>query len=122
VHCFNHPDRVAIGSCKACCKGLCSECAVDMEHGLACRGKHERTVEKLNSITARAAQIQTTSGKVKYAAAIFYAFMGAFFLAYGYFRDGLGGFLVPLGGGFLVYSVVVFLANRRAFRKSTADA
>ncbi len=93
-----------------------------MEHGLACRGKHEQTVEKLNSIVARAAQIQTTSGKVKYAAPIFYAFMGAFFLGYGYFRDGLSGFLVPLGGGFLIFATVVFLANRRAFRKSTTDA
>jgi hypothetical protein len=122
VRCFNHPDREAIGSCKACSKGLCSDCAVDMEHGLACRGKHERAVENLHNMVARAAQVQATSGKVKYAAPIFYAFMGVFFCGFGYSREGLRSFLFPLGAGFLVWSVFVFMANRRAYKKSATDA
>jgi len=92
--------------------------------GIAVEGiwQHEQTVEELNNILVRATQVQTTSGKVKYAAPIFYACMGAFFAGYGYFRVGLSGFLVPLGCGFLVWSVVVLLINRRAYKKNATDA
>jgi hypothetical protein len=44
MRCFNHVDREAIGFCKACCKGLCPECAVDLGFGLSCRGEHEKRV------------------------------------------------------------------------------
>ena len=50
MHCFNHPDRTAIGSCKGCCKGLCMECTADLGHGLACKGQHEEMVEIHNTI------------------------------------------------------------------------
>ena len=115
MRCFNHPEREAIGSCKACCKGLCSDCVADRGHGLACRGKHEEQVDSLNLMIARNALVQSTSRKAKYVAPAFTAFMGAIFLSFGYLHEGLHGFLVPLGVGFLGYSVVIFLVNRRAF-------
>ncbi|HCU25594.1 MAG TPA: hypothetical protein DF383_11315 [Deltaproteobacteria bacterium] len=37
MHCFHHQDHEAIGICKACGKGLCQECTVDLGHGLACK-------------------------------------------------------------------------------------
>ena len=48
MNCFLHPDRVAVGSCKACQKGLCVDCAVDLGLGLACRNSHETQVEEVN--------------------------------------------------------------------------
>jgi hypothetical protein len=53
VRCYNHPEQQAVGSCKGCCKGLCKECAVDLGHGLACRGLHEDHVEALNTLIVR---------------------------------------------------------------------
>jgi len=47
VRCYNHPERDAVGSCKSCCKGLCTECAVDLGHGLSCRGEHEQREFKI---------------------------------------------------------------------------
>jgi len=53
----------------------------------------------------------------------FTAFLGVMFVGYGYFKEGLSGFLLPLGVGFLVYSTAVFIANRRAYgRQSRNDA
>ena len=48
MNCFNHPNVPAVGICKACQKGLCKECAVDLGHGIACKGHHEE-VDMLNS-------------------------------------------------------------------------
>lgn len=115
MRCFNHPEREAIGSCKACCKGLCPDCVADLGHGLACRGRHEEQVDSINLMIARNALLQSTSRKAKYATPAFTAFMGAIFLSYGYLHEGLNGFSVPLGAGFLGYGVVIFFVNRRAF-------
>jgi hypothetical protein len=47
MNCFNHPDVPAVGICKACQKGLCMECVVDLGHGIACKN-HREKVEILN--------------------------------------------------------------------------
>jgi hypothetical protein len=77
--------------------------------------EHEEQVDSLNLMIARNALVQSASRKSKYVAPAFTAFMGAIFLSFGYLHEGLHGFLVPLGAGFLGYSVVIFLVNRRAF-------
>jgi hypothetical protein len=49
--------------------------------------------------------------------------MGVMFVGYGYLEKGLTNFMLPLGIGFLVYSLFVFLANRRAYgSKRSNDA
>jgi hypothetical protein len=47
VKCFHHPDVDAVGLCKACGKGLCRSCAVDMGQGLACANSCEVAVRDL---------------------------------------------------------------------------
>ena len=115
MRCFYHPDRDANGICKSCNKGLCSECSVDLDYGLACRGKHEQNVAALNAMVVNATRIQATTSKARYVAPAFTAFMGIMFLGYGYLKEGLAVFLLPLGVGFLVYSLVIFVTNRRAY-------
>jgi drug/metabolite transporter (DMT)-like permease len=63
----------------------------------------------------RATRVQTTTRRARYVAPAFSAFMGVMFVGYGYFKEGLTGLLLPLGAGFIVYSAVVFIANRRAY-------
>jgi len=71
----------------------------------------------------RATQVQATTVKAKYVAPAFTAFMGIIFVGYGYLKEGLTGFLLPLGAGFLIYSLVIFVTNRRAYgRRSRNDA
>jgi hypothetical protein len=115
MRCFNHPERDAIGVCKGRSQGICIDCSADLGHGLACRDKHEQNVEMLNAMIVRSSLVQVTTTRAKYAAPAFTAFMGLLFLRYGYVREGLGGFLTLLGIGFLVYSLVLFLANRTAW-------
>ena len=51
MHCFYHSDVDAVGLCKACGKGLCRPCAVDLGEGLACQNSCELLVR--DQITTR---------------------------------------------------------------------
>jgi hypothetical protein len=57
MHCYRHDPIPAVGICKACFKALCSECAVDVGNGLACRGECEQKVDELNQMWDRSAKI-----------------------------------------------------------------
>ena len=93
MNCFKHNDRVAVGICKSCGKGVCSACAIPRKNGLACEGECEERVDLLNRIvdnnakTLAAARYQTrSSGMLSIAAGL--VFLG-FGLAWS-FIDGLG--------------------------------
>ncbi len=80
MNCFKHNDRSAVGLCKSCGKGLCSDCATELVNGLACKGECESRVQLINKIIdtnsqyAAAARYQTkTSG-------VFILLFGAAFL------------------------------------------
>ena len=51
MNCYRHPSRPAVGSCKACSKGLCLECAHDTKNGLACVETCIEEVKRQNRIT-----------------------------------------------------------------------
>ena len=116
MHCFNHPDRAALGSCKACMKGLCADCAADLGHGLACRGVHEARVEQLEELITRNMRVQAAAGGARYVSAAFMAFVGVVMLATGlYTEHRLTAYASLMGISFIVFAVRIFLANRQAY-------
>ena len=50
MKCYYHQARDAVGLCKSCNKGLCSDCATDVGNGLACRDRCEEQVRVLNTV------------------------------------------------------------------------
>lgn len=118
MHCYNHADLEAVGTCKACSKGLCKECAVDLGFGLSCRGSHEQRVADIEDLVSRNASVQRAAGRAKYAAPTFYLFSGAVFTGYGLLSSRPLGFIVLLGIGFLAFGLYVLIANLRAYGKA----
>ena len=55
--CFNHTSSQAIGMCKACQKGLCSECAVETSAGIACPGDCETRVVEVEEMNERGLKV-----------------------------------------------------------------
>jgi hypothetical protein len=47
MECYRHEGRTAVGCCRACLKGVCRDCAHDVDGGLACRGECEEAVRGL---------------------------------------------------------------------------
>jgi hypothetical protein len=116
MRCFNHAEVEAVGICKSCCKGICTQCAADLGHGLACKNSHEQRVEAVDAIMERGTKIQSINTKNKFLMPSFYAFMGLAFLGYGIANHGSSYFIV-MGAGFLAFSIATFVINQKAYSK-----
>lgn len=81
--CFYHPDKPAVGLCKYCQRGLCSECTALVEDTLACRDRHEKEVRALEEMT-RQNFLKSRRMRADYLRnAIFYGVVGLLFTAFG---------------------------------------
>jgi len=116
VTCFNHPQQQAIGICKHCNRGLCQECATDLEHGLACKGRHEENVNEINMIVTKNAKILTSNKSRNYINLYYYLILGFLFMFFGYNdKNGLLNFAFVMGVGFIVMGLVIFVYNYFTF-------
>jgi hypothetical protein len=120
MNCFAHPDMAAVGVCGACGRGLCRECAAEVNHKLACRGpceervKHLLQVEDLSIVTLKKSQrMMNANRQVLFGTAGFLAFTGLPFIALGHARWETLWFVGLLGYGFLAFAVLVTIAARR---------
>lgn len=83
MNCFKHNDRVAVGICKSCGKGLCLECAAQQTNGLACKGSCEERVNLLNKMVDNNAKILTVARYQTKSHAVLTLIFGAVFLVFG---------------------------------------
>jgi sulfite exporter TauE/SafE len=98
--CFYHPDRPAVGLCKYCQRGLCSDCAALVEDSLACRDRHEEEARTLDEMT-RQNILKSRRMRSDYLRnAIFYGVVGLLFTAFGVSQ------LQWLGLQAIVYAVI----------------
>ena len=118
--CFYHHDRFSVGGCKSCGKGLCSECAVDLGKGLACRDHCEDDVRALIALidsniklSPHTARILESSRKTRSSGATFNLVTGAIFIAWGLTDTEQLRFILVLGICFLAYGIFGMFQARR---------
>lgn len=81
--CFYHPDKSAVGLCKYCLRGLCSDCAASVDDSLACMNRHEGQVRALEE-TANQNILKSRRMSSDYLRnAAFYGVVGLLFTAFG---------------------------------------
>lgn len=116
MRCFNHSDREAVGTCKACSRGLCSECAVDLGHGLSCRGGHEATVESYRVMLDRNTKALDAAPVTVLIGPIFIVAIGLLMGVYGLISSqGTRSFAFIIGCAFTGFGVIAFVRNRSAY-------
>jgi hypothetical protein len=109
VNCFYHPEISAVGLCKHCQRGLCSECAAIVDDVLACKGRHEEQVRALEQLTARNLFQSKRVTSAYNRNAIFYGLVGVLFTGFGamqYRFLGLQAVFFVLIGLFLLYAAI----------------
>ncbi len=122
MKCFNHPEVPAIGICKACSKGLCSDCVTDLGHGLACKGIHEERVEALELIISQSAKAYSDAPKNMFLLPAFLVFMGLIFVGFALFEgEKISSFPVVMGVGFVFFGLVFFVRNRKIFSNNRKE-
>lgn len=99
MKCFVHQSNDAVGLCRNCSRGVCTECAVDLSAGIACKGRCEETVEAMAALINRNVALGGKRvGAGHWIQLIFYAVGGlAFFIFGGVILAGGGEASAPLG-------------------------
>ncbi|MBC7879482.1 MAG: hypothetical protein H7Y59_20130 [Anaerolineales bacterium] len=107
MNCFYHPDKPAIGLCKYCQRGLCTDCAAIIDDVLACQHRHEDEVHKIEQLAARNLFQSKRVASAYSRNAIFYGLVGTLFTAFGLYQYrflGLQAVFFILIGLFLLYA------------------
>ncbi|HNJ14877.1 MAG TPA: hypothetical protein PKL78_08105 [Anaerolineales bacterium] len=83
MNCFYHPGQPAVGMCKYCQRGVCSDCAAVVDDRLACKGRHEEKVRQLAQLSERNLLQSQHIQSVYMRNAIFYGLVGSAFAGFG---------------------------------------
>lgn len=107
MNCYYHPAHPAVGVCKYCQRGLCSECAAVVDDVLVCKNRHENEVRSLEQLMARNLfqSKRVASGYMRNA--FFYGSVGVVFAGFGIWTLnflGLQAVVFILLGIFLLYA------------------
>ena len=128
MKCFYHYDRDAVGTCKACGKGLCPACAADLGYGLACRSRCEETANALQTLVNynvrsvdKTASLLRSNRATHVWAATFPAVLGTVFLAWGLLSMPRIDLLVVMGGFMLAYGLFTLVRALRMPRFEPAQ-
>jgi hypothetical protein len=62
MNCFYHDEIAAVGSCRACLRGLCRACAVELDSALACRDRCEENASAVVATVKQSVHFQSVSG------------------------------------------------------------
>jgi hypothetical protein len=113
MKCYSHPNTDAVAICKNCSKGLCRECLVELENGIACKGACEKEVKDINEIMARGKTAYQKTAQAYKRNAIIYTLMGSIFALAGiiaFFSDekAVSIVLIPIG---LIFMLGALFSN-----------
>jgi hypothetical protein len=117
--CYYHPDKPAVGICKHCQRGLCSDCAVIVNDAIACKNRHEEEVRGLILLADRGVLQARRVGSGYIRNAIFYVLVGLVFTSFGLFQYrflGLQAIFFMLIGLFLLYAGVANYVEGRKYK------
>jgi len=116
MNCFYHPQTAAVGICKYCQKGLCTECAVDLGHGIGCK-HHQEEVRELYDIHFMGKQSAQNMDKVYKQSSAALVFMAIAGIVGGIALGRAGLVLVLIGVGCIFLAIVFSIFGNRVARQ-----
>jgi hypothetical protein len=125
MRCFRHPQSEAVGTCKYCFKGVCTECAKDTGIGIVCSPQCEEEVKSLQAIVDKSKQVFPLVAKTHGRNAILLALFGvAFFVFSAIARSDsfMFPFLLSFGVIMVIGAIFSFLMARRYAKSSGTQA
>jgi hypothetical protein len=125
MKCYRHHESEAVGTCKHCFKGVCTECAKDSGIGIVCSPQCEEELKSVKAMLDRSKQTFPLIAKTHARNAILLALFGVVFIGFGLIEgreSGLFGFLLAAGSVMAVGAVLFFLMSRRFAKSSRTPA
>ncbi len=116
MRCFYHSQIEAVGSCQACAKGLCRECAHALETGVVCKGYCEDKVRTFQDLAQTHARSLSGSGRSVLVSSLSIVFVGVLLILFGVRFPGPLLMIPLLGIACVVLGVSRFYRNRDAVK------
>ena len=117
MNCYYHPNKPAVGICKHCQRGICTDCITEVDDSLACKDHHEKQVNALGAFMERNLLQARRVGSVYTRNAIFYALVGVLFAGFGLLQirwmGWQGVFLLVIGLFLLLAAAMNYLESRK---------
>ena len=119
MNCFYHPGVAAVAICKYCQKGLCTECAVDLKHGISCK-HHQVEVNELYDIHFMHKQSAQNTSRVYKQSAVAMSFMGIAGVVGGLVIGRTGIILMAIGIA-CIFLAIAFSVYANRMKKEKTD-
>ncbi len=123
MECFYHQGSQACGICKSCQRGVCKQCASEVNNGIACKQRCEDQAIELDNLVSNSIKMQESSELLVNTASasigageLFNLVLGAIFAVYGIYEDTI--FLTVLGVAFLLFGAFGILKIFKAKKES----
>lgn len=111
MKCYNHHQVDAVGICKNCSKGICTECLVDVGNGIACKSTCEQEVRNINQLINRNKESYRLAGNSYLRNSIYMGLLGIIFISFGLYENNSGtnfslcaGIIFLLGTAIMIYT------------------
>ena len=123
MKCFTHSENEAVGSCKFCFRGVCTQCARDSGVGLACSETCEAQVKSVQALVDRNKKLVAFAPKTHSRNALMLTLMAAAFIAFGLFSEirFMSAFFIVFGGLMLCGAALSFLNSRKITKTASPD-
>jgi len=115
MKCYNHPLNDAVGICKNCNKGLCKECIIEVENGIACKETCVEEVKLINSLINRNKKAYRHTACTFYRTGYIYGGLGLVFIFFGIF-EGPKYFLI-VSGIIFILGAIISLTSANKYKK-----
>lgn len=113
MRCFVHQSVEAIGTCRACNKGLCASCVVDLGHSISCKGACEIKANAMNGQIASSGILLQTQRRNRLYAPLFFIVMGVLFAAFSLDSGPLLNLGTVMGGCFVVFGLILAVVTHK---------
>jgi hypothetical protein len=123
MRCFVHHDHEAVGICRACNKGLCPDCAVDLGHSISCRGACEQKAQKMHAEFVRGIAMMNRSEAIlnaqkrgRFILLAFCILLGAVYIGFNFSARDPFNFGTVSGAIFLIFGLALFVRQHRMYK------
>lgn len=113
MRCFVHRDVEAVGTCRACNKGLCGVCVVDLRHSISCKGSCENKANVLNTQLSQSQLLLGTQRRSRYFLPALFLVMGTAFMIFAKDDNSVLNLGTVMGSGFIVFGIIFAALNHR---------
>jgi hypothetical protein len=118
MKCFRHPGNEAVGICKYCGKGMCTECSRDTGVGVVCTPQCEEEVRALKAFMDGNKRVLQLTPQTHLRNSIFFALSGLAFIFFStlHQEDPFLFLLMVVSGVIMLVGAAFFFINSRKYR------